>query len=238
MKRILNLAIISFSIISFVWISLALNIPANDGYILDQTNSLTPEQEQLIESKLYETRQTTDIEIWILIINSLSWEDIFNYSLNVAEARWVGDKEKDNGLFMLFAMDDRERRIHVWYGLEWIITDNIAKRFWDRNINPNFKNWLYFDWINNTLQDIIDYIQKDPAAIAYINSESNNTYNNGSDSNFNLLLIVWLFMTLKLLVINYDPKTKKTKITKKWRIAFVIIWAIASFIAYKLILHW
>lgn len=241
MKRFLILLSITISVIISIWTSLALNIPDKQWYILDQANILTTDQETQLESKIYQTRQDTDIEIWVLIINSLSWEDIFNYSLNVAESRWVGDKEKDNGLFMLFTMEDRERRIQVWYGLEWIITDSIAKRFWERNIPNNFRAWLYFDWINNTLDDIISYIKKDPTALAYINSENNsqNTdYYSNTSWEFNMMILIALFIALKMLVIEYDKKKKKTKIKKWWRIAFGIIGIAASIITYMFFLPW
>ena len=241
MKRFLSLLLISFSIILTVWISLALDIHTNDWYVLDQTNSLTAEQEEILESKIYQARQSTDIEMWILIINSLEGEDIFNYSFDVAEARWVGDKDKNNGLFMLFAMVDRERRIQVWYGLEWIITDGIAKRFWEKNISTNFKKWLYFDWINSTIQDIINYINQDPAALEYINASTNYSKSNSSDENsgerFFWAFIALLFL-MKSLVIKYDTKKKKNKIKKWWRIALIVIWAVAWLMIYMFILPW
>ena len=241
MKKIISLISISFAIITFIWISLALDVPANDGYVLDQTKSLTTEQEQALESKIHQARQYTDIEIWILIINSLEGEDIFNYSLNVAEIRWVGDEKKDNGLLMLFAMDDRERRIQVWYGLEWIITDSIAKRFWEKNIADNFRAWLYFDWINNTLQDIIDYIQKDPAALEYINASTNNVNSDTTSNSIEEGYFAWfiaLIFAIKSLVLKYDPKKKKSKVKKWWRIALAIIWAVMWIIGYLFVFPW
>jgi len=238
-KLIVILALIfSFSI------SLALDIPTNDWYILDQTSTLTVEQEQTLETKIYETRKSTDMEIWILIINSLEWEDIFTYSLDVAEAWWVGDKEKDNGLFILFAMEDRERRIQVWYWLEWVITDNIAKRIWDKNIAVNFREWLYFDWINNTLQDIIDYVNQDPAILEYINAEDNYS---DSWSWRNLEWLFWvyimaMFFAARKLIIKKESKgtgknkKQKVKIWKKWRINYGILWVLWSIITYFILL--
>ncbi len=142
---------------------------------------------------------------------------------------------------MLFAMVDRERRIQVWYGLEWIITDGIAKRFWEKNISTNFKKWLYFDWINSTIQDIINYINQDPAALEYINASTNYSKSNSSDENsgerFFWAFIALLFL-MKSLVIKYDTKKKKNKIKKWWRIALIVIWAVAWLMIYMFILPW
>lgn len=237
MKKIFNILILSFSISIFLGLSFALNIPKNDWYVLDQANILTQQQEQILESTILNARKSTDIEVWILIINSLEWEDIFTYSLDVAEARWVGDKNKDNGFVMVFAMQDRERRIQVGYGLEWVITDSIAKRLWEKNITNNFRNWLYFEWINNTLQDVISYINKDPATLEYINASTNSlkeTSNNDSSETY-LGLFIMLIFVIKSLVLKYDKKTKKSKIKKWWRIALVIIWAIVWLLAYRFI---
>jgi uncharacterized protein len=244
MKKIFNIIILNLSILLLLWFNFALNVPKSDWYVLDQANILTQKQEQILEETIFNVRQATDVEMWILIINSLEWEDIFNYSLNVTETRWIGDKEKDNGLLMLFTMNDRERRIQVWYGLEWIITDSIAKRFWEKNITNDFRNWLYFNWINNTLKDIINYINKDAESLAYINANTNNINNsdNNQESNNNsnryFFWFISLIFVIKSLVLKYNKKTKKSKIRKWWRIILLILWAIMWFLAYIFILPW
>ena len=241
MKKILSRFIISFSITSLLWLSFALDIPVNDGYVLDQANILTQQQEQILENTILNARKTTDIEIWMLIINSLQWEDIFDYSFLVADERWVGDKNKDNGLFMLFAMQDRERRIQVWYGLEWVITDSITKRLWEKNIPDNFRQWLYFDWINNTVQDIINYINKDPETLEYINANTNNinddTSSDDNDNGYFMWFIALIFL-IKSLVLKYDKKKKKSKMRKWWRIALIIIGIVLWVIGYLFVFPW
>jgi len=238
MKKLLLISIIIISFLSLIWLSFALDVPAIDGYVLDQTSSITSEQEQILESKIQEFQQSTDTEIWILIIDSLEWEDKFNYSLKVAEERWIWDKEKDNWLLMFFAMKDKKRQIQVWYGLEWIITDNISKRLWEKNIPNNFRAWLYFDWINNTLDDIINYIKKDPETLEYINWTDNS--NNArwplipNSWELNLFFFFFIVMIIKWLVVNYDKKKKKNKIKKNWRLYFALIWIISSVLIYIL----
>ena len=239
MKKFLLTSILAISILSFIWLSFAIDVPVIDWYVLDQTNSITSEQEQILENKIQEFQQATDVEIWILIINSLEGEDKFDYSLKVAEKRWIWYKDKDNWLLIFFAMKDRKRQIQVWYWLEWIITDNIAKRLWERNIPNNFRAWLYFDWINNTLDDIINYIKQDPETLEYINWTNNeNNINNTSwplRKNtwwLSLFFFFFIVMIMKWLVVNYDKKEKKNKIKKKWRLYFALIWSISSILIY------
>lgn len=240
MKKIIIILVLVF------WFSvgLTLNIPKNEWYVLDKAEILTEKQEEILESKIYEIRKKTDIEIWILTIESLEWEDIFNYSLNVAETRWIGDKEKDNGILMLFAINDRERRIQVWYGLEWVITDNIAKRLWEKNIVPNFRKWFYFEWINNTLQDILNYIQKDPDTLNYINATTNNINDNIKHNAIEIYIVliylafISLVSIIRKLVLKYDPEKKKSEIKKWWWINLAIIWAIIWIIWYFFIFKW
>ncbi|HRX63738.1 MAG TPA: TPM domain-containing protein, partial [Candidatus Absconditabacterales bacterium] len=234
MKKIIY--ILSF-ILLFVGFSNALNIPKPDGYILDQANILSNQEEELLEQKIYKFWQNTDVEIGILIINSLEGEDIFTYSIDVAEARGIGDSEKDNGLFILFAMKDRERRTQVGYGLEAIITDNISKRLAEKNIPNNFQQEKYYQGIDNTIQDIINYINKDPETLAYINASTNaepkiQTNTRGVE----FALFIFLYILTSRFIMEKQSGTRKKKIKKKGRISFLILGLIGSILSYLFVI--
>jgi len=234
MKKIIY--ILSF-ILLFVWFSNALNIPKPDWYILDQANILSNQEEELLEQKIYKFWQNTDVEIWILIINSLEWEDIFTYSIDVAEARWIWDSEKDNWLFILFAMKDRERRTQVWYWLEAIITDNISKRLAEKNIPNNFQQEKYYQWIDNTIQDIINYINKDPETLAYINASTNAEPKIQTNTRWvEFALFIFLYILTSRFIMEKQSGTRKKKIKKKWRISFLILWLIWSILSYLFVI--
>lgn len=239
MKKVLSVFIILFILI---WISFWLDIPKPDWYVLDQANVLSQQEELALEQQISQIWQNTDIEIAVLTVNSLEWEDSFSYSIKVTENRLIGDKEKDNWILLFFSIEDRERRIQVWYWLEWIITDNIAKRLWERNITENFRNWNYYNWIKNTISDIYNYINQDPKTLEYINASTNNISNwlsKDLDWFFWIYVMTMFFLANKMIVKRKkEDKKKKIKIWKKWRINFGILWLLWSAIIYFILLPW
>ena len=81
----------------------------------------------------------TGNEIAILTIDSLEGEILENYSLRVARSWGIGKKDKDNGVLILIAMQERKIRIEVGYGLERTLTNNIAGSIIDNHMTYWFK---------------------------------------------------------------------------------------------------
>ena len=85
----------------------------------------------------------TGNEIAILTVESLEGEILENYSLRVARTWGVGKKDQDNGVLILVAMQERKIRIEVGYGLERILTDDLAGSIIHYHIAYWFKHGEY-----------------------------------------------------------------------------------------------
>ena len=73
------------------------------------------------------------------------YADIREYAVKLFEnhGRGIGDKEKDNGLLVLLAVDDRKLWIEVGYGLEGAITDGFAGETSRLYMAPSFREGRY-----------------------------------------------------------------------------------------------
>jgi len=86
----------------------------------------------------------------------------------------IGKKEKDNGVLILIAMEEREWRIEVGYGLEGYITDLESKRIAENCLVPNFKEELYGEGLASTVIALareipnIDHSEQIPTRGRYI----------------------------------------------------------------------
>ncbi len=86
----------------------------------------------------------------------------------------IGKKGKDNGILILIAMEEREWRIEVGYGLEGYITDVESKRIAENYLVPNFQEGLYGEGLASTVialaQEIpnIDQSEQMPTRGRYI----------------------------------------------------------------------
>jgi uncharacterized protein len=63
----------------------------------------------------------------------------------------IGKKGKDNGVLILIAMEEREWRIEVGYGLEGYITDVESKHIAEEYLVPKFQEGLYGEGLAYTV---------------------------------------------------------------------------------------
>jgi uncharacterized protein len=117
----------------------ALDVPKLEGYVNDYANMMSPNTRDELTNELRTFEQTDSTQIVILTIPSLDGESLEDFSIKVAEAWKIGQKDKDNGVILLVAKQDRKIRIEVGRGLEGRLTDLLSGRIVDLVIEPRFK---------------------------------------------------------------------------------------------------
>jgi uncharacterized protein len=105
----------------------------------DEAHVLSPEKIEQLEKQLTHYEDSTSNQIAILIISTLDGEVLEDYSLRVAEAWKLGQKDKDNGVLLLIAVDDHKMRIEVGHGLEGVLTDALCNRIIRNEMAPAFR---------------------------------------------------------------------------------------------------
>jgi uncharacterized protein len=93
-------------------------------------------------------------------------EDIESYANKIFNQLGIGDKTQNNGVLYLIALDDREFRLEVGYGLEGLIPDATA----DDIINNDdvvdlFKDKNYSKGINQVVGEVFDLMNTKTALI-------------------------------------------------------------------------
>lgn len=97
------------------------------GYVNDYAGVLSPAAKQQIEALATELDRKTGSQLAIVTVNSLQGEPIEDFSVNLATRWGIGRKDKgDTGILLLLAIQDRQSRMEVGYGIEPIITDGQA----------------------------------------------------------------------------------------------------------------
>ncbi len=105
----------------------------------DDAHVLKQETIDGLEKQLEVYEDSTSNQIAILIISSLDGDPIESYSMRVVEKWQLGQKEKDNGVLLLIAVDDHKMRIEVGAGLEGVLTDAVSSRIIRNEMAPNFR---------------------------------------------------------------------------------------------------
>lgn len=116
-----------------------LPVPPLTGRVIDQTNTLTPAQQQALADKLAAIETKRGSQIVVLLVPSTQPEDIASYGQRVADAWKIGRLAVGDGLVIVVAKNDRRVRIEVAKALEGAVPDLAAKRIISEVITPAFK---------------------------------------------------------------------------------------------------
>lgn len=112
--------------------------------VYDYIGLLSSSQKTNLESKLVRYSDTTSTQIVVAIISSTEGENINYLAANWGEKWGIGDAEKDNGILVLLAKDDRKIAIQNGKGVEHLLTDFQSKRIIDRVIIPEFRKGNFY----------------------------------------------------------------------------------------------
>jgi len=129
--------------------------PSPPKLVNDFTNTLTPQQKEALEEKLYKYDDSTSNQIVVVIISSLQDYPIEDVALRILRDWGVGNKDKNNGIVLLVAKDDHKLRIEVGYGLEGAVPDITANQIIQNDLVPAFKEDNYYRGIDQATDDII-----------------------------------------------------------------------------------
>ncbi len=110
----------------------------------DLANVMSSEEVRQFEAELEDFARQTSNQIVVVTVPDLGGTDIADYSFKLGEKWGVGQKDKDNGIVIIFkpktATEKGQVFVAVGYGLEGAIPDAIANRdVVDREMIPRFK---------------------------------------------------------------------------------------------------
>jgi uncharacterized protein len=128
--------------------------PAPARLVNDLAGVLTPEQEAALEQKLVAYDDSTSNQIVVLTVATLGDFAIEDVALQVLRKWGVGNKEKDNGIVLLAAIQDRKINIQTGYGLEGAVPDAIASTIIQNDIVPNFRTGNYYRGFDEATTEI------------------------------------------------------------------------------------
>lgn len=121
----------------------------------DLAGVLGADELNTLENKLVIYNDTTSTQLAIVLIHSLDGYPIDDYAIKLGEKWGVGQKNKDNGVMILAAIDDRKIFIATGYGLEGALPDALVKRIVENDIKPYFKAGDYYGGLDKGVDQII-----------------------------------------------------------------------------------
>jgi uncharacterized protein len=117
----------------------AQTFPKLTGRVVDQAHLLTPAQNDDIRSKSEALEAASGRQFVVATVNSLEGRTIEDYGYRLGRTWGIGQGEKDDGVILLVAPNERKVRIETGYGARVFLTDAVSSVFIREAILPRFK---------------------------------------------------------------------------------------------------
>jgi uncharacterized protein len=143
----------------------AREVPPLRARVTDEAGLLGPDALRALEQRLADYERETGHQFAVLIVRSLEGDPIEDFSIRTVEAWKLGSAERDDGLLLLVASEDRQMRIEVGYGLEGAIPDALADRVIRNLIVPAFRRDDYAGGIGSALQALMSAARGESMAL-------------------------------------------------------------------------
>ncbi|MGP5214706.1 TPM domain-containing protein [Psychrobacter immobilis] len=140
--------------------------------VVDQANILNPQEKQRLEAQLRNIYQQGLAQAAVVIVPTTNGVPIFDYALQVAEKWQLGNKDIDDGLLMVVAVNDRDMYILTGYGLEGVLPDAAVNRIIREDITPLFKQNNYGAGIIAGVDALKTRLTADPEVLARADAQA------------------------------------------------------------------
>jgi uncharacterized protein len=177
--------------------------PRPQGPIYDQADLLPAAEEASLDQRLREFNAKTGNAVIVATVDSLQGAPIEDYASKLYAAWGIGGAERDTGVLLLIAKQDRKMRIEVGYGLTPYITDILSGRIIRDEITPRFKQGDFAGGITAGVNALLTQLSKSPAdakaiAEAAAAAEKNRAHDDGG---FPVGMIVWIVFILIFVIL-------------------------------------
>lgn len=190
------------------------NIHLKDArqYVTDPSAILSTAARDSINLMLGQLEQGSGIEVAVVMLPSIGDDDIFDFAHNLFRKWGIGKKKENNGLLVLFVMDQHKVRFTTGYGLEGTLTDALSKRIQMNEMVPAFKEGKWDEGMVKGVRATVAILKGEVAADQYGATSANG--NEEELTTFDVIAISMVFIIIILVIVlacrdKKCPKCKK-----------------------------
>lgn len=170
---------------------------ADQDAVYDYAKLLSDSQKVALKERLVRYSDSTSTQIVIAIIPSTNGENIAYLGAQWL-AKWgIGQADKDNGILITLAKNDRKININTGYGVEHLLTDAMSRRIIEKRIIPEFKRGNYYAGLYAGTDAIFEVLNGE-----YTNTNTSTTSSNGVPVGL-VVFLVFLFIVLIIVLSNH-----------------------------------
>jgi len=173
------------------------------NYVSDYANVITPDWEAQINDLAAVIEQNSTVEVAVLTVPSLKGQNSESLAVEVFQDWGIGKSDVDNGLLLLIAVEDKQWKVEIGYGLEGVITDAMAGRFGRDALVPNFQAGEYGKGVYEFVQKVDSVVKGEPEVVRQ------DTTSGEAGANW----LLFLFIAATFII---SAATKKTPTKTRW----------------------
>lgn len=135
--------------------ALAFQVPSFNPNVVDTSGALSDEAILNLNNTISLVQQSTIVRPAVLVVNTLQDSSIEDAAEKTFTQWGLGEKGKDNGLLIIVAIQDRQMRIEVGYGLEGELTDYFCAQVIALFMKPQFRAGKFEEGIALALNEVM-----------------------------------------------------------------------------------
>lgn len=154
-----------------------LDFPNLSGRVVDDANIISSAVHRELSDALAAHEDKTTNQVVVVTTPSLQGQTIEDFGYQLGRHWGIGQKDRNNGVLLIVAPNERKVRIEVGYGLEDRLTDAVSKLIIERDIIPEFRAGRMEDGILAGARRIVSVLDggvppSKPTRISYSNVNS------------------------------------------------------------------
>lgn len=134
--------------------------PEPVGFVNDFSSILTQDQIDTLETMIRVHQQRTTNEIAVVTIKDMApYENIYDFSFDLANAWGVGVIEKNNGVVIVLNDSLGMVRINTGLGIEAMVPDSSIQKIIDNSMLPFFSEGALYEGLREGTQAVISTLE-------------------------------------------------------------------------------
>lgn len=142
----------------------------NNSYVSNPDGILSESTVNQLNSILGNLEAESTAQVAIVMLTSIAGEDIFDFAQELFVKWGIGQKDKDNGLLILFVLDQRTIRFHTGFGIEGVLPDVVCKHIQEGSMVPYFRDGDYDKGMLMGVESVVEILSNPEAAKAIAKS--------------------------------------------------------------------
>ena len=216
------------------------HVASRTRYVSNPSGVLSPQAEARLNRAIADLWDKSSVELVVVAIDSIDPSMTPEEFATALFEKWgIGKSDKDNGLLLLVARDDRKVQIRTGYGVEGAVPDIIAGRIIRENMYPYFRQGDYDGGVEAAVARLSEVIIDPSVRDELMSGQANDSRVTTGMSDFNgeevfaffLKIAGFIAAIMLAIVIYFIFKTRHVDDVERWR-RLNTLWLPAAIVAF------